>query len=655
MKLTNLLALTATLFTLHTHAQMHIAFEYQMGTMTGHQPGPWTKFENPAIQSFWINGQRGYVLNQQEAESVKHYLNEAAAYRNINTDVKLEVEKIIQYFSADNNQREKIKDFIPADLRPLPLPKGVNADNVNNALDPMWKTVNDDNLKGASEALEDVRERMKKLSEAERSYTESELNRLFTYPSGQLKNLPHLPTNPVHFNAPVTSLKIKPFVRALNDLQVNEAELRKELAPKSGIGARVQKEVLKIESGKIKRALKIEEFKSHYFNTPTDFPREVSATLENSADKTGLLNEAERIIQQNPRIHPSISEGHETPDETLMHHTAELSSCLARGVSCGTPRDIPGAGKDIQEVHKKISKLYETHSRSEKISDPAIKNLSQNLVNHGHNKVLSDAGDSQFYVDLATSVTDIGLGFVPVVGTAKDFIEFVTGKSLLTGESLDVTSRAIMATAVVIDLASFGTGGRLTKVALEGAVNSFRTFAQSRSGVQIGKHWDDVEAFTQEVFERVEHYKFDNPVVAKGYAKLHEGLKTLPSKFKIYDVKEGVSNGKIAVVGRKMVGGVNDVADHLKKHLVEVETFRWSDDAKENWKEVKKLYQNERIPYEKVIDTLGYRENKEWAERIVREGYTIFDIRDPLGANVTEGFSAFYDIENIIIWGRLNP
>jgi hypothetical protein len=54
-----------------------------------------------------------------------------------------------------------------------------------------------------------------------------------------------------------------------------------------------------------------------------------------------------------------------------------------------------------------------------------------------------------------------------------------------------------------------------------------------------------------------------------------------------------------------------------------------------------------------VISTLAYKENKEWAERIVREGYNIFDIRDPLGANITEGFSPFYDIEKITIFGEL--
>lgn len=84
--------------------------------------------------------------------------------------------------------------------------------------------------------------------------------------------------------------------RALNDLQVNEAVLRKELAPKSGIGASIQKEALRIESDIIKRALKIEEFKSHYFNIPSDFPAKVSTTLENSTETTGLLNEAEKII-----------------------------------------------------------------------------------------------------------------------------------------------------------------------------------------------------------------------------------------------------------------------------------------------------------------------------------------------------------------------
>lgn len=633
---------------------MHLAFTYQPGTMTGEQPGPWTKFQNPAIQNFWINGQRGYLLNQEQIASVQHFLNDSVNYGNVSFEVKEEVEKIIQYFSSDNKVRELIKDYIPADLRPLPLPKEVSSENFNHALDPLWESVKNDDIKNASRALNKVWERINKLPFADRQYAESELNRLFTYPSGQLKNLPYLATAPVNFNAALGSVKIKPYIKALNDIQVKEVLLRKDLEQKNGIGSSVQREIYRIESDKIKRALRIEEFKEHYFKVLSSFPKKVSQELQSANDHSDLINEAEDIIRNNPRIKLPTSEERKTPDEALIEQTAELSSCLSRGVDCGSSKEISGASIEAREVYKKISQLYHTRSRSEHIADPEIKTLSQNLVSFGHAQVLKDANDAQYFIDMASNITDTALGLIPGVGTVKDFIELVTGKSLLTGEALDFTTRAIMATTVMIDIATAGTGGRLTKVAMEGAIGSFKTIAHSKAAAQIGKHWDDVEAFSREVFERVGHYQFDNPIVAKSYAKLHEAISTLPSKFTIYDVKEGVSDQKIAVIGRKMEGGVNDVAAHLEKHGVKVELFDWSDEARIEWYRIKDLSLNGRIPYDKVVETLAYKENKEWAEKIVRERYTIFDIRDPLGSNVKEGYSAFYDIENITIWGHLN-
>lgn len=639
--------------TFNAHAQMHLAFEVQLGTMSGSQPGPWTKFENPAIQSAWINGQRGYILNQEQVETVQQFLNDSVNYGNVTLEVKQEVEKIIQYFSSDNNARELIKDYIPADLRPLPLPNGVHAEKINEALDPLWDSVKNDNVLDAPQALNRVRQRLQNLSSAERSYAESELNRLFTYPTGQLKNLPYLPTSPVSFNASTGSARIKPYIDAINELQVSEAFLRKGLEHRDGIGASLQREIYRVESEKIKRALRIEEFKEHYFNTPSSFPKKVSQGLQSGRDSSELVSEAEEIIQNNSRIKLPSSEMGKSPDEALLEQTAELSSCLSRGVDCRSSRDFQGeASKEVKDIYNKVSQLYETRTRTEDIKDPELRTISQNLVSFGHDLVLKDASNSQYFIEMATNVTDFALGFIPGVGTVKDFIELVSGKSLLTGETLDFSSRAILATSVMIDMATAGTGGRLTKAAMEGAVGSVKALAHSKIGAQVGKHWDDVEAFSREVLERIVNNQFHNRVVAQSYTKLHNGLKTLPWTHKIFEVHEGVSSDKIAVIGRKMQGGVNDVANHLRRNGVDVETFNWTDEAKKDWDRLKTFYGG-RIPYDEVTKTLAYKENKEWAERIVREGYTIFDIRDPLGANLIEGYSAFYDIETLIIFGKL--
>ncbi|MBY0372302.1 hypothetical protein K2X33_16600 [bacterium] len=50
---------------------------------------------------------------------------------------------------------------------------------------------------------------------------------------------------------------------------------------------------------------------------------------------------------------------------------------------------------------------------------------------------------------VAVLATDIGLGFVPGVGTSKDLIEAVSGKSILTGEDIGVVGRSFAALGVV--------------------------------------------------------------------------------------------------------------------------------------------------------------------------------------------------------------
>ena len=51
------------------------------------------------------------------------------------------------------------------------------------------------------------------------------------------------------------------------------------------------------------------------------------------------------------------------------------------------------------------------------------------------------------------------------------------------------------------------------------------------------------------------------------------------------------------------------------------------------------------------MKTLMYKRNKEWAEKLVSEGYTIVDLGDP---NVLNVFSPFYAIEKLVILGINN-
>ena len=55
------------------------------------------------------------------------------------------------------------------------------------------------------------------------------------------------------------------------------------------------------------------------------------------------------------------------------------------------------------------------------------------------------------------------------------------------------------------------------------------------------------------------------------------------------------------------------------------------------------------LPHNEVVKTLMYKRNKEWAQKLLSENYTIIDLGDPNGLNA---FSAFYSIEKSVIFGN---
>ncbi|GIM53286.1 hypothetical protein CAPN004_23150 [Capnocytophaga cynodegmi] len=127
------------------------------------------------------------------------------------------------------------------------------------------------------------------------------------------------------------------------------------------------------------------------------------------------------------------------------------------------------------------------------------------------------------------------------------------------------------------------------------------------------------------------------------------------------------NNGKIAIIGRRMPY-VRKVAEDLKKLGKEIEIFepksafggKGYDNLEEvyaDFDKIKSKYPNGIIPYEKLKETLWYKENERWAKWIKEQGYDIYDIGDNPGQfinsfdrqNVPDA-SAFYDMEKLEIF-----
>lgn len=127
------------------------------------------------------------------------------------------------------------------------------------------------------------------------------------------------------------------------------------------------------------------------------------------------------------------------------------------------------------------------------------------------------------------------------------------------------------------------------------------------------------------------------------------------------------NNGKIAIIGRRMPY-VRKIAKDLKKLGKEIEIFEPKsafggkgynnlEEIYADFDKIKSKYPNGIIPYDKLKETLWYKENERWAKWIKEQGYDIYDIGDNPGQfinsfdrqNVPDA-SAFYDMEKLEIF-----
>ena len=135
----------------------------------------------------------------------------------------------------------------------------------------------------------------------------------------------------------------------------------------------------------------------------------------------------------------------------------------------------------------------------------------------------------------------------------------------------------------------------------------------------------------------------------------------------IKQLRKGNSPGKVAIIGRRMDSGPNgvgvyDAAKTLQSHPsiigkgVKVETFA-DDIAWEKFEKLIQLYRrnngpDDMLPPSLVIRTELFKRNQEWAQKLVRQGYTVFDIGNP---QRIPDKSPFYNIELETLFSLPNP
>jgi len=108
------------------------------------------------------------------------------------------------------------------------------------------------------------------------------------------------------------------------------------------------------------------------------------------------------------------------------------------------------------------------------------------------------------------------------------------------------------------------------------------------------------------------------------------------------------SSDKIAVIGRDFDTRVLKFAEGFEKQTgTKVETFRASAGAKYSWGKLLEEYKGN-VPDDIAKESLLYRENLAWAEKIKKEGYKVLDT----GLGTKDGNGTFYGMETKTIFGE---
>jgi hypothetical protein len=196
--------------------------------------------------------------------------------------------------------------------------------------------------------------------------------------------------------------------------------------------------------------------------------------------------------------------------------------------------------------------------RDFKGSSDNFEDLSQQFIKEGN--IESAVAASK----LSSSFLDLALGVTPYVGTAKDFQEAVTGKKLITGESLGIGERSLSMAFVTLDLFSVGVGGR----AVKGAISASRKFYKNLAILNIFNSSKSILKSSEEVVKSISakglEYFTNSKEQLINYYKLLKNNKKLG---KIDDLDDVIATAKRTTDNQIPILFDGDLAvSHFEKH-----------------------------------------------------------------------------------------
>lgn len=243
----------------------------------------------------------------------------------------------------------------------------------------------------------------------------------------------------------------------------------------------------------------------------------------------------------------------------------------------------------------------ELFKQSQLLIQEAKSLAQQNKKDEGFKLLKASDHLTSFIIDFSISVSPLGW--------AKDVYEFMTGRSIVTGQTLSNTERVLAGAGVilpgVVPLAFAGlkivARNPLTKEGVKGAIRSAREVSE------------------------------------------------LLGELKMVRFKEGKNVAEVAIIGRNM-DAVRAAGERLSVAGISTRIFEPTEKAMEAFRQTAKEF-GSRVPYENVPATALYRQNMEWIERILKEDITVIDVGNSKG--VIEK-SRFYDDEVLRLFGEAN-
>lgn len=374
------------------------------------------------------------------------------------------------------------------------------------------------------------------------------------------------------------------------------------------------------------------------YNSQSQFEVKLDSAQKNIKETLPLIKEEDKFLldaanNQLSKARTYFSEGNLIQAENALNRTTFFIN-NAHVFSNDNLQNYANLHEENQETAYRLNRLItmNRHDRIVKNAALATIDLSEELFDQGDNQLASRLSN------ISANALDCLLGFTPVVGDIKSLIDVVTGKNLITGETLTTEERIITGTFAI---ASLALGGGVIRSAINASkqLEKLSYYFLKYSIEKVADFTSTLQKST-EIVSSAFKYNIYNPRKIAVYAQIHDTIKTLPDGLQVQRIRAGSSPQKFAVIGRKMEI-VNKTKTHFAKNHQTLNTFEVSEEAQKQYRQFVNI--NKREPtYEENLVSLTYQENKKWAEDLINDDYTVLDLGNPMNEPTA---SPFYDIE----------